>query len=87
MTIKAENNAQSIQSSTESTADILKNISAQDFLGLGVHDIAYIRPVDVNGTTHYAIHAADGTPLSVMEDKNTAMGTIFQNDLDAVTLH
>ena len=84
MTTEYENETENVQSYT---SEILKNISSQDFLGLGVHDVAYIRPVDVNGETHYSIHAADGTTLSVMEDENAAIGTIFQNDLDAATLH
>ena len=67
--------------------ELLKNISAQDFLGLGVHDVAYIRPINTNGKIQYSIHAADGTQLSVMDDENSAIGTIIQNDMNAVTLH
>ncbi|MBX2834214.1 MAG: DUF1150 domain-containing protein [Micavibrio sp.] len=84
MTIKfyEENTREDISS----PADILKNISQQDFLGLGVHDIAYIRPVEVNGERKYSIHAADGTQLSVMDNWETAYGTVLQNDLSAVTV-
>jgi len=69
------------------TADILKNISKQELLGLGIHDIAYIRPILIEGREQYAIHAADGTELSIMDNLQIALGTIMQNDLEAVTLH
>lgn len=85
--MRIKNETGNIDLQGENLFDLLKNISSQDFLDLGVHDVAYIRPIDQDGKTHYAIHAADGTPLSVMEDENSALGTIFQNDLEAVTLH
>lgn len=88
MSIKEENNdALDVQILSGETADILKNITKQELLGLGVHDVAYIRPIMVEGREQYAIHAADGTELSIMESINTALGTIIQNDLEAVTVH
>ncbi len=65
----------------------LKNISLQDFLNLGIRDLAYIRPVFLDDRQAYAIHAADGTPLSVMENMQDAVFAVRQNDLTAVTLH
>ena len=67
--------------------NILKNMSAQDFLNLGIQDIAYIKPVDVEDGTAYAICAADGTTLSVMDTMSTAVTAARQNDLEPVTLH
>ena len=54
----------------QETLELLKHITEQDFLGLGIHDVAYIKPVDIEGTTQFAIHAADGTTLSVLKDKS-----------------
>ena len=64
----------------------LKNISLQDFLSFGMRDVAYIRPVKIEDATAYAIHAADGTPLSVMETMDNALSAVHQNDLEAVTV-
>ncbi len=68
-------------------ADVLKSLSHQDFLSFGVQNVAYVKPVMIDGEVSYAIHAADGTPLSVMESKEEAYSMIRQNDLDAVVVH
>jgi hypothetical protein len=70
-----------------SSAEILKNLTTRDFLTLGIHNIAYVKPVLVENRTAYAIHAADGTPLSVMNDLRSALGLILNNELEPVTLH
>jgi hypothetical protein len=68
-------------------SEILKNLTSRDFLTLGIHNVAYVKPVMVENRTAYAIHAADGTPLSVMSDMSAALGLILNNELEPVTLH
>lgn len=87
MSIKTYDKDSEKLSETIDQNSVLKNLSQQDFLDLGVHNIAYIRPVIANNTQQYAIHAADGTSLSTLESYEKALGTIIQNDLQAVTLH
>jgi len=65
----------------------LEGISDQDFLTLGIHDLAYIRRVHVGEDISYMIHAADGTPISSMDDKGSALAAILTNDLEPITLH
>jgi hypothetical protein len=65
----------------------LKNISSKDFLNFGLQDVAYIRQVRVEDRMAYVIHAADGTPLTVMDSQDTAIVTVRHNDLEPVTLH
>jgi hypothetical protein len=69
------------------THQSLKNISLRDFLNFGVQQIAYIRPVRVENKVAYAIHAADGTPLSVMESMDTAIIVVRHNELEPATVH
>jgi len=64
----------------------LKDLDPQDFLTFGVEQIAYIRQTVIDDQDVYAIHAADGTPLSVMESYSDALSAIYTNDLDASTL-
>lgn len=66
--------------------DILKQLSPQDFLALGVQQIAYIRPVMVNGVIAYSINAADGTQLAVHGDQKEALALTRQNELQPLTL-
>jgi len=65
----------------------LEGISDQDLLNLGIHDLAYIRQVIIGGDVSYMIHAADGTPISSMEDRASALAAILGNDLEPVTIH
>lgn len=68
------------------TADALRHLSMQDFLAFGVQQIAYIRPVMMNGSETFAIHAADGTPLAFHENEDSARALTRQNDLEPVTV-
>ena len=71
----------------DSTAKGLKGLSSQDFLTFGIHDVAYVRKISMEGETGYAIHAADGTPLSVMESLDEAIQIIEHNDLASTRVH
>lgn len=65
----------------------LRNLSPQDFLSYGVQDVAYVRQIHVDGRAGFAVHAADGTPLSVTNSLQDALHLIHHNDLDSVLLH
>ena len=65
----------------------LRDISAQDFLALGKEQVAYVRPVEVDGRKAFAVHAADGTPMIVLESYNSAMNLLVREDMVPVTLH
>ena len=71
----------------DTTSEVLKKLSAQDFLTFGMHDVAYIRPVHVDGRDGFAVHAADGTPLSVLDSLDEAQTIIQHNDLESAALH
>ena len=70
--------------------NILEQLSVQDFLDVGLNQVAYIRrhTASQQDDGHsYAIYAADGSQISVMNSLDTAMAAIRINDLFAVTLH
>lgn len=65
----------------------LKAMSEQDLRNLGMNEIAYIRPTCASDEGEgFAIHAADGTQLSVMEDYDTAIAAARQNELEPIML-
>jgi hypothetical protein len=76
-----------MQTHTVSARDFLKGLSPQDFRVMGLNELAYIRPVKVDGATVFAIHAADGTPLTIDPSFETAYGTIIQNHMFPVVTH
>jgi hypothetical protein len=76
----------SYSSKIEQGRQFLRNLSSQAFLVFGVNQIAYIRPVQVMGRTAYGLHAADGSPLTVIDSLEGAIIAARQNDLEPVTL-
>lgn len=67
---------------------LIRNLSTQDFLKLGAHHIAYIKPVNSsNGMESYAVHGADGRPLGFENDFEMALMLIAEQSMAAVTVH
>jgi len=69
------------------TAPIMRQLSPEDFAAFGVDNVAYVKPVLVNGVTAFAVHAADGTPLTVLPDREVASAAVRQNDLEPMSVH
>ena len=65
----------------------LRALSPTDFAALGMSDLAYVKSVWVDGRIAYAIHAADGTSMAVVNDRALAFAAIRQHDLEAVDVH
>ena len=81
----------SIQQSDEQAAmptlvDI-RHISSEQLAQLGLQQIAYVKPVVVNGTSCFAIHAADGTPMAIAGDRDVAFAAIRQHEMVAAQVH
>jgi hypothetical protein len=65
----------------------LRQITPQEFALLGVQDVAYVKRVVVNDEPQFAIHAADGTAVAVMPDRDVAFAVVRQNELEPVSVH
>lgn len=62
-------------------------LSPQDFAALGVDTIAYVKAVMVDDKAGFAIHAADGSPVAVMNDQEVAWAAVRQNGLEPLNVH
>lgn len=62
-------------------------MTEQAFAALGVSQIAFVKPVVVDGRLAQSVHSADGTPLAVVGDRDTAFAVVRQNDLEPVSAH
>jgi hypothetical protein len=69
------------------TDSMLRSMSAQDFARLGVQEVAYMRPVLLNGARVVSIHAADGTPIGAAPTASLAMAAIVQHDMEPALVH
>ena len=65
----------------------IRHLTAQQLAALGITEIAYLRPVMVNGERAYSIHAADGTPMALAGDLAGAMAAVSQHELMPTLVH
>jgi len=65
----------------------IKTFSPQDFAALGLHHVAYVRHGLRNGQAYWAVHAADGTEMGRMIDRELAFAACRQNDLEPLSVH
>jgi len=65
----------------------LRHISSKDFALLGMQDLAYIKRITVNDSAAFAVHAADGTQVALLPDRDVAYATVRQHDLEPVSVH
>lgn len=72
-----------------SVGELLKGLSRNDFLKIGMDEVAYVRTLAITGNDKaaYGVYAADGTQLSVLDTMDMAIATLRHNDLLPVTLH
>jgi hypothetical protein len=65
----------------------LKQISVADWARFGAEDIAYVRPVVVDGVRAMAIHAGDGTPIGAAPSAELAIAAILQHEMEPALVH
>ena len=65
----------------------LKQLSPDVFARLGMPGLAYIKPVQVEGAPAWEVHAADGTQIGLMADREVAIAACRQNEIEPVSVH
>jgi hypothetical protein len=65
----------------------IRHMSSRELALFGMQDLAYVKPVLVNGVTAFALHAADGTQIAVLPDREIALATLRQHDLEPLSVH
>ena len=64
-----------------------RGLLARDLGNLGLEDTAYVKEVIVGGQKLHAIHAADGTPLTVVAERELAFATVRQHEMSPASVH
>lgn len=62
-------------------------LTPRELIRVGLNDTAYVKTVKVEGQTFFAVHAADGTPLTVAKARDLAFATVRQNNMEPVSVH
>jgi len=65
----------------------IRHMSSRELALFGMQDLAYVKPVLVNGVTAFAVHAADGTQVTVLPDREIALATVRQHELEPLSVH
>ena len=65
----------------------VRELSPQDFLLLGVNDLAYIRKGRLEGKDVYLVFSADGTQIAAMADQDVAFAAVRQNEMEPLSVH
>ena len=65
----------------------IRHLSARELALFGMQDLAYVKQLTVNGVTGYAVHAADGTQIAVLPDREIAFATLRTHDLEPLSVH
>ena len=69
------------------TTEQMRHMTTNDLAMLGMQDIAYVKPVIVEGSAGYAVHAADGTQMAVIANRDLAFAVVRQNEMEPVSVH
>ena len=70
----------------EAPVDIRK-LTPEQLAELGMPNLAYVKPVVMNGTAAFAIHAADGSPMAMATDCELAIAAIVQHEMMPAMVH
>ncbi|MBE7212276.1 MAG: DUF1150 family protein [Gluconacetobacter diazotrophicus] len=65
----------------------IRHLSDRELRALGMEQIAYIKPVTVDGEAVFAIHAADGTPMALTGDRELALAAVLQHEMVPTLVH
>ena len=72
---------------SQASAQAKSQLSSKDFAAYGVDLVAYVKPIVVDGAPSYAIHAADGTQLTVVAGRAAAFATVRRHEMEPVSVH
>jgi len=64
-----------------------RHMTRAELRELGLTRLVYLRCGTVDGQPAYALHAADGTPMAVVEDLELAIELADANDMTFVSVH
>ncbi|GAB6853739.1 DUF1150 family protein [Asaia astilbis] len=65
----------------------LRHMTHQDLKEFGMSRVAYVKAVVYEGESAFAIHAADGTPMALAEDRSSAFEAIVDHEMVPAWVH
>ncbi|GAB5470665.1 MAG: hypothetical protein Kilf2KO_36950 [Rhodospirillales bacterium] len=65
----------------------VRELSTKDLAALGLGQVAYLKPIVIDGQKAIAIHAANGLALGAVPSSLAALAALRDNDLEEVLLN
>lgn len=65
----------------------VRELSPQDFLLLGVNDLAYVKAARREDKEVFLVFSADGTQIATMADRDIAFAAVRQNGMEPLSVH
>ncbi len=65
----------------------IRRLSPSQLAALGVAQIAYVRPIVIDGAKAFSIYAADGTPMATAGDLNVALAAVVHHEMVPALVH
>lgn len=65
----------------------LRQMSTADLATLGVQDVAYIKPLQIEGSPAYGVFAANGTQAGILPTREAALAAVREHGLEPVSVH
>lgn len=65
----------------------IRHLTQAQLMQLGMSQVAYVKPVWMDGQTAFAIFAADGSPMAVAADSELAFAAIVQHEMVPAMVH
>lgn len=65
----------------------LKTLSPEDFALFGTQDFVYVKAVERDGSTAFAIHLANGQPIALADSREAAQATAGDYDVQLLSVH
>lgn len=82
MSLLAVNDDSRISASDELAGqERARSMTGAELREWGMKEVAYFRTITHEGATLVAIHAADGTPVGIAEDEDSAVDAILEQDM------
>ncbi|MEJ1974687.1 MAG: DUF1150 family protein [Acetobacteraceae bacterium] len=81
------NSPESKPTAVKATRLDVRQMTPDQLQQLGLSQLAYVKPVILNGAAVFAIHGADGAPMAVVEDRDLALAAIVQHEMIPALVH
>ncbi|NIA67957.1 DUF1150 family protein [Pelagibius litoralis] len=65
----------------------VRELSPQDFLLLGINDLAFVKAGRLEDKDCFLVFSADGTQMAALADRDVAFAAVRQNGMEPLSVH